>query len=123
MPPGAECQHRGQMGAPVLYLPPGASPPDTPHHHPLPQPPHPPPFSCHLCRPAPSCQQFKSGAAASWRSLACARQLTTQLCRCCQGWGGRQKMATPATARLTSVLPVGTTEWYFLSRCDTASMS
>ena len=40
---------------------------------------------------------------------ACVWQPTTQLCRCCQG----EKMVTAATARLTSVFPVETTEEHF----------
>lgn len=92
--PGAECQHRGQMGAPVSTC------------HP------PPPIASPLTPPAAICADLPLAVNSSRAGCgvpACAWQPTTQLCRCCQG----KKMATAATARLTSVLPVGTTEQHF----------
>lgn len=58
---------------------------------------------CHLCRPAPSCQQFKS---AWWRLPPVAADNTAvQMLPAPKRWR-RQR-------GLTSVLPVGTTEQHF----------
>ncbi|TNN76631.1 hypothetical protein EYF80_013083 [Liparis tanakae] len=58
---------------------------------------------CHLCRPAPSCQQFKS----AWRRLppVAADNTAVQMLPVPKRWR-RQR-------GLTSALPVGTTEQHF----------
>lgn len=92
--PGAECQHRGQMGAPVCTC-------------------HPPqPSGSPLTPPSAICADLPLAVNSSRAGCgvpACTWQPTTQLCRCCRG----KKMATAATATLTSVLPVGTTKQHF----------